>query len=490
MTQNMPNLGPDLGHILATLTNYRPTGKEPVVSSFVVDSREAGPGSVFIAFRGEHADGHDFVADAFGRGAIAALVEQSVVGQSDHASVVSGQQSGDWATIDTRSGEEVTFIPTPVCILVADTLRALQAIARAWRARFNIRLIGITGSVGKTSTKELTAAVLSRRFRTLKSEGNHNNEIGVPLTLLNLRAYHERAVVEMGMYAQGEIDLLCDMARPVIGVVTMIGPVHLERLGSIEAIVAAKRELVAALPDDGVAVLNMDDPRVMEMAPYTRAQVFTYGLDTAADLWADDIESMGLDGVRFTVHHRREALSVRVPLLGRHSVHTALRAAAVGLIEGLRWDQIIAGLSALSAQLRLVVIPGPRDSLLIDDTYNSSPDSALAALNLLADLEGRRIAVLGDMLELGDAELEGHRVVGRRSADVADAIITVGPRARTIGREALSVGMAADRVQMVEEAPEAVLLLEELVKPGDVILVKGSLGMRMDRIVTALGRLD
>jgi UDP-N-acetylmuramoyl-tripeptide--D-alanyl-D-alanine ligase len=199
---------------------------------------------------------------------------------------------------------------------------------------------------------------------------------------------------------------------------------------------------------------------------------------------------MGLDGVRFTLHHRREALSVRVPLLGRHSVHTALRAAAVGLIEGLRWDEIIAGLGALPSQLRLVVIPGPRDSLLIDDTYNSSPDSALAALNLLADLDGRRIAVLGDMLELGDAELEGHRVVGRRTADVADALITVGPRARTIGREALSVGMAADRVQMVEDAPGAVPLLEELVRPGDVILVKGSLGMRMDQIVTALGRLD
>jgi UDP-N-acetylmuramoyl-tripeptide--D-alanyl-D-alanine ligase len=473
----MSKLEPDLGHVLVALTNYRPTGKEPVVSSFVVDSREARAGSVFIAFRGKHADGHDFVGDAFGRGAIAAIIERPVAG-------------GDWATIDIRSGGEATPAKLPVCILVADALRALQQIARAWRVRFGTRLIGITGSVGKTTTKELTAAVLARRFRTLKSEGNQNNEIGVPLTLLNLRPHHQRAVVEMGMYAPGEIALLCELARPVIGVVTMIGPVHLERLGSLEAIAAAKRELVAALPDDGMAVLNMDDPRVMAMAPYTRARVFTYGLDSDADLWADDIESMGLDGVRFTLHHRREALSVRVPLLGRHSVHTALRAAAVGLIEGLRWDEIIAGLGALPSQLRLVVIPGPRDSLLIDDTYNSSPDSALAALNLLADLDGRRIAVLGDMLELGDAELEGHRVVGRRSADVADALITVGPRARTIGREALSVGMAADRVQMVEDALAAVPLLEELVRPGDVILVKGSLGMRMDRIVTALGRLD
>jgi UDP-N-acetylmuramoyl-tripeptide--D-alanyl-D-alanine ligase len=308
--------------------------------------------------------------------------------------------------------------------------------------------------------------------------------------LLNLRPSHERAVVEMGMYAQGEIDLLCEIARPVVGVVTMIGPVHLARLGSMEAIVAAKRELVAALPEDGVAVLNMDDPRVMEMASYTRARVFTYGLDSGADIWADAIESMGLDGVRFTLHHRREVLSVRVPLLGRHSVHTALRAAAVGLIEGLRWDEIIAGLGAISSQLRLVVTPGPRNSLLIDDTYNSSPDSALAALNLLSDLDGRRIAVLGDMLELGDAESEAHRMVGRRAADVADTLIAVGPRARTIAREAVSVGMATNRVRVVDEAPAAVPLLEELVMPGDVILIKGSLGMRMDRIVTALGRLD
>ena len=468
--------GPTLGHILEALTDYRPTHKEPAVSSFVVDSREAVPGSTFVAFRGENVDGHDYVDDAFARGAIAALVEQPV--------------SGKWAVLDTRSGYASAPDQLPVCIVVDKTQTALQQIARAWRARFEVRIIGITGSVGKTSTKELTAAVLSRRFRTLKSEGNQNNEIGVPLTLLNLRSHHERAVIEMGMYAQGEIDLLCDLARPAVGVVTIIGPVHLERLGSIDAIVAAKRELIAALPDDGTAVLNMDDPRVMEMAPYTRARIFTYGLDSRADLWADHIESMGLDGVRFALHHRHESLNVRVPLLGRHNVHTALRAAAVGLVEGLGWEDIIAGLGSMASQLRLVVIPGPRHSLLIDDTYNSSPDSALAALNLLDDLDGRHIAVLGDMLELGDAEHQGHQVVGRRAADVAELLITVGPRAQTIAREATGAGLSADRVMVVSDALEAVPLLEAIVMPGDVILIKGSLGMKMDRIVTALGRLD
>jgi len=465
-----------LGDILHALTGYQPAGNEPVVASFVVDSREAGPGSVFVAFAGEKVDGHAFVADAFGRGAIAALVERA--------------PDGDWLVVDARDGAAPLPARLPVVILVNSTLHALQAIARAWRARFDVRVIGITGSVGKTSTKELTAAVLSRRYRTLKSPGNQNNEIGVPLTLLNLRPEHERAVIEMGMYAQGEIDTLCDLARPSVGVVTMIGPVHLERLGSMEAIVAAKRELVVALPEDGTAVLNKDDERVMSMAAYTQARVFTYGLDPSADLWADSIETMGLDGLRFTLHHRRERLTVRVPLLGRHNVHTALRAVAVGLIEGVRWDEIIAGLNASAAQLRLVVSDGPRDSLIIDDTYNSSPDSALAALNLLADLNGRRIAVLGDMLELGQAERQGHRVVGRRAADVADILITVGTRARTIGAEALALGRPADQVLMVDDAPAAVPLLEELIAAGDVILVKGSLGMRMDRIVTALGRLD
>jgi UDP-N-acetylmuramoyl-tripeptide--D-alanyl-D-alanine ligase len=279
---------------------------------------------------------------------------------------------------------------------------------------------------------------------------------------------------------------------PHIGVVTMIGPVHLERLGTMEAISEAKRELIEALPADGVAILNKDDPRVMEMATHTSARVFTYGLDKRADLWASNINSMGLDGIRFTLHHRDAnqptALSVRVPLLGRHSVHTALRAAAVGLVENMPWEEIVAGLSANTAQLRLVAIPGPNDSIMIDDTYNSSPDSALAALNLLQDLDGRRIAVLGDMLELGQAEEAAHRLIGRRAADVADLLVTVGPRGRLIGQEALAVGMPRDHVFLVNDTPEAISLLGEITRTGDFVLVKGSLGMGMARIVTALGR--
>jgi UDP-N-acetylmuramoyl-tripeptide--D-alanyl-D-alanine ligase len=412
---------------------------------------------------------------------VAALVERPV----------GAPAAGSWVTIDTRQPglieEQVQKAGgRPLCLVVENSLQALQTAACSWRARFPIRVIAITGSVGKTSTKELTHAVLSRRFRTLKSVGNQNNEIGLPLTLLNIRPHHQRIVLEMGMYARGDIGLLCSLAMPHIGVVTMIGPVHLERLGTMEAIVEAKRELLEALPPDGVAILNKDDNRVMEMAAYTQAQIFTYGLDHSADLWADNINSMGLDGVRFTLHQGRLSLNVHVPLMGRHNVHTALRAAAVGLAEQMAWEEIIAGLSSNTAQLRLVAVPGPNNSIMIDDTYNSSPASALAALNLLEDLDGRRIAVLGDMLELGTVEEEAHRLVGRRAADVADVLVAVGPRGRMMGEEALAVGMPRDRVFMIEETLEAIPLLEGVVRSGDFLLIKGSLGMGMSRIVTAL----
>lgn len=443
--------------------------------SVVIDSREVKENSLFVAFAGEQVDGHDFVLQAFADGACAALVERPI--------------PGDHLTVDTRGTHFPEEITTPVCILVDDTLTALQTAAKAWRARFPTRIIGVTGSVGKTSTKELIHAVLSSRYRTLKSKGNQNNEIGLPLTLLNLRRHHQRAVLEMGMYTQGEISLLCELARPHIGVVTMIGPVHMERVGSMEAIVAAKQELVEALPPDGTAILNKDDALVMSMAAHTPARIFTYGLDSSADLWADNIHSMGLDGIRFTLHHDPyESMNLRVPLLGRHSVHTSLRAAAVGLVEGMSWDEIAAGLRDTAAQLRLVAVPGPNGSIIVDDTYNSSPDSAMAALNLLQDLSGRKIAVLGDMLELGIVEEASHRLVGRRAVDVADLLIAVGTRGRWIGEEALSIGMAAENVVIVESAEMAAAALRELITQGDVVLVKGSYGMRMDRIVAALGR--
>jgi UDP-N-acetylmuramoyl-tripeptide--D-alanyl-D-alanine ligase len=292
------------------------------------------------------------------------------------------------------------------------------------------------------------------------------------------------------MYTTGEIRLLCDLAQPQIGVVTIIGAVHMERAGSLEAIARAKQELVEALPPgpEGIAILNKDDPLVMAMAEKTQARVFTYGLDETADVWADEVVSMGLDGIRFRLNHGRERLRVHVPLLGRHSVHTSLRAAAVGLVEGLRWEELVAGLQGLTDQLRLVAVPGPNNSIILDDTYNSSPESAVAALNLLADLDGRRIAVLGDMLELGPVEEASHRLVGRRAREVAHIVVAVGSLGRIIGEEAIEAGLPANRVFIAADTDEAISILEEIIETADMILVKGSRGARLDQIVTKLSR--
>jgi len=349
-----------------------------------------------------------------------------------------------------------------------------------------VRAIAVTGSVGKTTTKEMLAAVLGQRYRVLKSERSVNTATGLPLALLRLTSAHERAVLEIGGgYELGEIAQLARIARPQVGVVTNVGPTHLERMGTIERIALNKAELVETLPEDGVAVLNADDPLVRAMASKAQGRVFFYGLTPDADLWANEIESRGLEGLRFRFHYGQEVVYARVSLLGQHSVHTALRAAAVGLIEGLSWQEIMDGLRG-AAQLRLVVVPGLNGSTLLDDTYNSSPASAIAALNLLDELEGRKIAVLGDMLELGSYEEEGHRKVGRRAMDVVELLVTVGSRGRIIAEEALDLGMDPGAVHLVEDNEAAVAYLRQVIAPGDAVLVKGSRGMTMEHIVSAL----
>jgi UDP-N-acetylmuramoyl-tripeptide--D-alanyl-D-alanine ligase len=469
-----------LGLVIEALSGYQAAGGPQIITDVAIDSRLSIPGSLFVALPGDRTDGHYFVSAAFAKGATAALVQR--------------EMPADFKTLDLREPltfEQAANVTLPVCLRVDDTLRAMQSLAAWWRRRLNVRVIGVTGSVGKTTSKELIAAVLSTRYRTFKTEGNYNNEIGLPLMLLKLTEAHERAVLEMGFYELGEIALLCAWARPHVGVVNNVYAVHLERAGSIENIVQGKGELVEALPPapEGAAVLNFDDPRVMQMQARTHARMFTYGLDPRADLWADNIESRGLQGVYFNLHHGGETLHVRIPLLGQHSVHTALRAAAVGIIEGLTWQEIVEGLQSIGAvQLRLVAVRGPGGSLILDDTYNASPESTIAALNLLSEMEaGRRVAVLGDMLELGSYEETGHRMVGQRARDVADVLVTVGPRARTIAREARLAGLPAKAVTEVDTGEQALELLRRIIGAGDVVLLKGSRGLRMDRVVRALG---
>ena len=465
-----------LADLVEGLTGRRPADLAQPLRRFVIDSREAGPGDVFVAFKGEATDGHFYVSEAFGRGAVAAIVEQVVPIEA--------------LTLDLRiniTQRSIRQWTLPVIFLVDNSLLALQELAKWWRLQLkDLRVVGITGSVGKSSTKELVATVLERDYVVLKSEGNLNNEIGLPLTLLQLEPKHQRAVLEMGMYALGEITRLAELAQPIVGVITNVGPVHLERLGSIETIAAAKAELVQALPLEGTAILNYDDERVRAMRDATRASVLTYGLDPKADLWADEIASEGLEGIHFTLHYDGEEFHVQVPLLGRHSVHTSLRAAAVGLAEGMAWDHILEGLQDRRAQLRLVAVPGPNGSMILDDSYNASPASMIAALNLLAELTGRKIAVLGDMLELGEYEGEGHRMVALRAIDAVDILVTVGELGGTMAQEALQNGMPPQRVQMCENNADATAYLNSIVQPGDMILVKGSRGLHMEDIVNAL----
>lgn len=467
-----------LADALEAITSFRPQAAT-VITEAVIDSRQTIPGSLFVAILGDKVDGHDFVDEAFRRGASFALTQRDV-----NASL----RTFDLRTVTSTESYLGVDFSIPLCLRVDNTVTALQQIARFWRRRLDIRMIGITGSVGKSTTKEMVAEVLSTRYHTLKSPGNLNNEIGLPLSMTRLSPGYQHAVMEMGFYVPGEIAFLCDIALPQIGVVTNVGTVHAERAGSQEAIARGKAELVQALPPapEGVAILNFDDPWVRKMEEKTKARVFFYGLSSEAHLWADRIEGLGLDGIRFRIHYQGETLTVKIPLIGRHSVHTALRAAAVGLTEGMNWQEILEGLNQGHTQLRLSAVRSESGALLLDDTYNASPESMLSALNLLDELDGRKVAVLGDMLELGPYERGGHEMVGLRAAQVADVLLTLGERAHMIAEAGRRTTGKRKSIIEFDAVEPLVKWLDSNLTKDDVVLIKGSHGLHMDRIVSSL----
>ena len=431
-----------------------------------VDSRLVKPGELFVALPGERTDGHRFLREAVMAGAAALIVAADP----------------DDATLALLGDVTIVAVPSPIA--------ALQAIAAGWRARFEPLVVGITGSIAKTSTKEAIASVLAGRGRTLRTEGNQNNEIGLPLTLLRIGSEDVNVVLEMGMYAGGEIAQLAELARPEIGVVTAILGVHLSRIGSIEAVENAKAELIVALPAHGIAILNADDPRVRGLRARTEARVVTYGFADDADVGADQVRSAGTAGMRFRLRYEGpdgiERVPATIPALGRLSVHNGLAAAAVGLAVGMRVDEIVRALAGgWSAPHRgqLVIAGGVT---IVDDSYNASPASMAAALELLTDLPGRRIAVLGGMLELGDASEVGHLQTGAVAAAACELLVTVGPEATGIARGAREAGMAADAIVEVADGAEALAALSDIVRPGDVVLVKASRGAELDRLVESL----
>ncbi len=428
-------------------------------SDFCYDSRVLEPGEIFLAVKTERADGHDYIEAVCQDGAGGVLCQREM----------------------DLSRYGVT------CVQVADTQEALTQWARHVIGKYGTEVVGVTGSTGKTSTKEAIAAVLERGFVVFRNFGNYNGRYGLPIALGRLLPTHQKAVLEMACDSYGEIQDLCQMTSPRVGVVTSVNHTHLEYLGSLDNIAQEKAKLVECLPQDGFAILNYDDPRVRAMSDRTAAQIITYGADPAADVCGSAIE-MDSRGIRLRIRHRAEEHEASVPLMGRHSAYTALAAAAVGLAYGLSWDDILAALGGLEPlKGRLKPLSGVNGSLILDDTYSASPASTMAALDVLDGLKGgKKIAILGDMLQLGAYEEEGHLHVGRRAAHVVDLLVTKGDRALLMARGAHEEGLERDRILITYRTEDAVGSIANMIDSGDVLLVKGALESRMEDVVEKL----
>ncbi len=437
------------------------------LAGVAIDSRTLVRGELFVAIHGPRHDGHTFVAATLAAGAPAAVVRRDRLGEYPEA-------------------VRAKLLP------VEDTLAALQQLARAVRRAWGRRLAGVTGSVGKTTTKEVLAALLAARFRILKSEGNLNNEYGLPLTLLRLDDADQAAVVELGMSHRGEIARLAEIAEPDVGVVTAVAPVHLEFFSSVEEIALAKRELIEGLCGaQAVAVLNADDERVAQFAELARGRVLTYGLNSGAQFRAEAIEERGAQGSVFDFVGPNGRVRLELPLVGRHNVSNALGALAAASIWGVgvaEASQVFPQL--VPAAMRGEVLRFEEGFAVINDCYNSNPVALNVMIDLLTATPGfeRRILVAGEMLELGKTAPDLHRAAGRRAAALGhmDWIIGVQGDAAQVVAGATEAGHPAVRAKFFSDAAAAAEFLADLVSPGDLLLVKGSRGVKMERIVEAL----
>ena len=435
------------------------------VTGVTVDSRTVSQGDLFCAIAGENADGHDFVPDAFFRGAAACLVSKTVELPPETA-------------------------PEKAVIVVPDTVAALGDLARQYLCNLGARVIGVTGSVGKTSTKDMIYSVLAKRFCVGKNPGNLNSHIGLCLAIFKLDPGTQIAVLEMAMRAVGEIKYLTSIARPTWGVLTDISQSHIGVVGSLENIARGKAELIEALPAEGSAFLAGDSPMVREVAGLARCRKVFYGFGQDCDYRAEEISTLGEQGSVFTVRYPGGSIRTRIPVPGRHQIKNALAAAAVGIELGMTGDEVAAGLekSSLSGMRTAISHAGPLT--ILDDSYNSSPVSCKAALDLLSELPGKRkVAILGDMLELGEWGPEAHREVGRYAAGKVDVLLAEGSLARHIASGAIEVSSAVPRAPDVTWVPDrdsAFRFLTGVLKGGDVILVKASRAMKFEEYVVFL----
>lgn len=445
---------------LAQMTGGRVVqGGETVVESVVIDSREVKPHSVFFAIKGERLDGHQFVQQA----------------------------------LETARGAVVSHIPRPIppgkaIVEVADTTLALQELARSIRERNPFLLIGITGSAGKTTTKEMIATLIGTERRTFKSWGNFNNLIGCPLCIDNTPDDVEVVVSEMGMNHKGEIAQLAGLTHPDIGVYTNIGPVHIEFFGTVEKIAEAKRELLENMKQGGTIVVNADNEHVVRISRDFSGHKVTYGIDHDAGYRALNIRERGLLGTAFTLAAEWESREFDLALPGRHNLENLLAAIATARAAGISWDGVRRGIENVKPAHHRGVVHQFRGATIYDDTYNSNPYAVGRALDLLrqAAVEGRRIAVLGDMLELGEHELRYHRDAGRAIPPAVDAVIAVGRRAVSILEGATEAGFAKDRLHHFDDAGSAGRFLVDFVRPGDLVLLKASRGVGLEKAVAML----
>ena len=437
------------------------------ITNIVIDSRLAGPGAMFVAIVGESTDGHVFLESAHQEGCRFFLVSNE--------------------SYITDRFKDSTLVK------VDNTEIGLGLIAKYYRDKFDIPFVGITGSVGKTTTRDMVYSVLASKFNTIKNEKNYNNQFGVPLTLFRLETNHQCAVIEMGMCGFGEIEYLANIVRPKIGIITNIGMSHIEHLGSQEGIFKAKMEITSGFDQTSSLIINADDSYLRtELERYRNRQkdsykVYSFGMELQNDLCCKSQEVVDRDKTRFTCSFEDETYEFTIPCLGEHNVRNAMAAILAGHITGMTMEEISKGLlDFVATENRQDIIKTDRFTL-INDVYNASPDSMIAALKVLKLYkDGRRVAILGDCLEMGQYAEEGHRRVGYQSIDKADIIITAGHAAKFIGVEAMERGFDLSRVFHFETKEELIDSLPRIVEDGDVILLKASRGMKFEDIVEVL----
>ena len=424
------------------------------VSRMQSDSRKVRSGDLFVALKGAKADGHDFAETAINHGAVAALVSRPI-------------------------SEKLPSIE------VEDTLRAYGEIAAGYRKLTGVKVVGITGSVGKTTTKEMTASILEAVYHTAKTEGNHNNNLGLPMTIMDMPENTEVAVLEMGMNHSGEMEYLSDIARPDLAIITNIGTMHIEHLGTREGILQAKLEIMRGMPEDGAGVFNGDEPLLWNIRAIGKHKKYYYGIENhACDVTATDIVELD-DGVRFVVHGFGQQFELFVPMLGRHAVYNALAATTVGLLLGVKPEQIQARFSSFHNTGMRQKIYVKNGVTIIEDCYNAGPESTEAALDVLAGIktDGRRIAVLGDMLELGNRSAAEHYRIGRLAVGKADLLLTYGEHSVRTLTGAITGGMNPKNTDHFDTHEDMAHMLKMRVSEGDVVLFKGSRGMRMEKVL-------